>query len=200
MQNSLSFDRSHYMIQFWNKVFIFWATVTFLVACTRLYNPLCPSVGWSVCLSVIFCFFGVFGRFWGYSCLAGLFHHCPCPSARNLGSRVSGLCCFSAPLLFFITPPFAPSPYLSLPHHGWESYFHVIKHDLRVTWDAWSLSFLLAVQWWWNQWFLRSYSPGLPFDINRDGLLSCIEISIEIHSRARKNRTRPNFSKLVRIH
>ena len=26
--------------------------MTFLVACTRLYNPLCPSVGLSVCLSV----------------------------------------------------------------------------------------------------------------------------------------------------
>ena len=25
---------------------------SFLVACTRLYNPLCPSVGWSICLSV----------------------------------------------------------------------------------------------------------------------------------------------------
>ena len=25
------------------------------------------------------------------NCLAGLFHHCPCPPARDLGSRVSGL-------------------------------------------------------------------------------------------------------------
>ena len=36
----------------------------FLVACTRLYNPLCPSV--------TLCFFGVYWRFWG---------HCSCPTA-----------------------------------------------------------------------------------------------------------------------
>ena len=29
----------------------------FLVTCTRLYNPLCPSVGLSVCQSVTLCFF-----------------------------------------------------------------------------------------------------------------------------------------------
>ena len=40
--------------------------LTFLVACTRLYTPLCPSVGWSVGRSVglsPFYFFGVFERF-----------------------------------------------------------------------------------------------------------------------------------------
>ena len=34
-----------------------WTGRTFLVACTRLYDPLCPSVGRSVCLSVTLSFF-----------------------------------------------------------------------------------------------------------------------------------------------
>ena len=43
----------------------------FLVVCTRLYNPLCPSVCRLVHWSRL-AFFGVYRRFWGY---------CSCPTA-----------------------------------------------------------------------------------------------------------------------
>ena len=46
----------------------------FLVACTRLYNPLCPSVGWSVGRSVTLSFFSPF--------------YCSCPPARDFGSCI----------------------------------------------------------------------------------------------------------------
>ena len=66
----------------------------FLVAC---YANLWPamSVGRSVCRSVALSFFGVFGCLLQYcSCpnaWVSMFHHCPCPPARDFGSRVSGL-------------------------------------------------------------------------------------------------------------
>ena len=68
----------------------------FLVACTRLYNPLCPSVGPSVCPSVgntllFWCLRAFFILLLLPKCLVSLFYHCPCPPARNFGSRVSGL-------------------------------------------------------------------------------------------------------------
>jgi len=83
---------------------------SFLVACTRLYNPPCPSVGPSVRPSVVNTLL-----FWRLravlrlqlqpNCLAGLFHHCPCPPTRDLGSRVSGLAVLGngTILLFFST-------------------------------------------------------------------------------------------------
>ena len=49
-----------------------------------LYNPLCSLVSWSVRPSVTLCFFGVYGRFWGY---------CSCPTAW---------------LVYFITAPDHP--------------------------------------------------------------------------------------------
>ena len=60
----------------------------FLVACTRLYNPLCPSVGWSH-----------FTFFYDFISLTSLLlpkwssdlKYGPCPPARDFGSRVSGL-------------------------------------------------------------------------------------------------------------
>ena len=65
----------------------------FLVACTRLYNPLCPSVGRSVGRSVTFYFF-----LWFYSLTSLLLpkwssdlKYGPCPPARDFGSRVSSL-------------------------------------------------------------------------------------------------------------
>ena len=65
----------------------------FLVACTRLYTPLCPSVGWLVGPSVTFYFFYVFTFLtslllpkWSSDLKYG-----PCPPARDFGSRVSGL-------------------------------------------------------------------------------------------------------------
>ena len=76
------------------------ATCTiFLVACTRLYNPLCPSVGWSVGLSVCRSHFTFFYDFisltsrllpkWSSDLKYG-----PCPPARDFGSRVSSLVSF----------------------------------------------------------------------------------------------------------
>ena len=63
----------------------------FLVACTRLYNPLCPSVGPSVGPSIgNTLLFWQLQTVWGLqhlpNCLAGLFHHCPFPPARDLGN------------------------------------------------------------------------------------------------------------------
>ena len=49
----------------------------------------CRSVGWSPLV-----FFGVFGILDVFCITAPaqmLYHHCPCPPARNFGSRVSGL-------------------------------------------------------------------------------------------------------------
>ena len=63
----------------------------FLVACTRLYNPLCPSVGRSVTLCFFRRLWAVFTLLLLPNCLVGLFHHCPCQPARDLGSRVYGL-------------------------------------------------------------------------------------------------------------
>ena len=66
----------------------------FLVPCTTLQPTLsvCPSVGRLVCDTLLFRRLqGVLGIQLLPNCLAGLFHHCPCPPARDLGSRVSGL-------------------------------------------------------------------------------------------------------------
>ena len=72
----------------------------FLVACTRLYNPLCPSVCLSVCRSVTLSFFWRLRAVWGLlllpNRLVGQFHHCLCPPARDFGSC--------------IRPCFPPSP------------------------------------------------------------------------------------------
>ena len=59
-----------------------------LVACTRLYNPLCPLVGRSVVWSVTFYFFmtSLLLPKWFSDLKYG-----PYPPARNFGSRVSGL-------------------------------------------------------------------------------------------------------------
>ena len=64
----------------------------FLVACTRLYNPLCPPVGWSVRRS----HFTFFYDFVSLTLLllpkwSGDLEYGPCPPARDFGSRVSGL-------------------------------------------------------------------------------------------------------------
>ena len=62
----------------------------FLAACTRLYNPLCLLVCWSV----LICFFGLRRFFYYCSCPnAWVSHsyHCPCPPAHDYCSRVSGL-------------------------------------------------------------------------------------------------------------
>ena len=68
----------------------------FLVACTRLYNPLCPSVGWSVGRSVGRSHFTFFYDFISLTSLllpkwSGDLKYGPCPPARDFGSRVSGL-------------------------------------------------------------------------------------------------------------
>ena len=69
----------------------------FLVACTRLYDPLCPSVCLSVGPSVRrsvghTLLFRRYGRFLRYcSCpnaWVSLYHHCPCPPARDFGSCI----------------------------------------------------------------------------------------------------------------
>ena len=65
----------------------------FLVACTRLYTPLCPSVGRSVGWLVTLYFFYDF--IFLTSLLlpkwSGDLKYGPCPPARDFGSRVSGL-------------------------------------------------------------------------------------------------------------
>ena len=69
----------------------------FLVACTQLYNPLCPSVhpsvGWLVGrLVTLYFFYDFYFRTslllpkWSNDLKYG-----PCPPARDFGSRVSGL-------------------------------------------------------------------------------------------------------------
>ena len=69
---------------------------SFLVACTRLCNPLCPlvgrSVGWSVTLYFFYDFY-----FWTSLLLpkwSSDLKYGPCPPARDFGSRVSGLVFF----------------------------------------------------------------------------------------------------------
>ena len=62
--------------------------VEFLVACTRLYNPLCPLVGWS--------HFTFFYDFISLTSLllpkwSGDLKYGPCPPARDFGSRASAL-------------------------------------------------------------------------------------------------------------
>ena len=68
--------------------------MVFLVACTRLYNPLCPSVGRSVgrlvrhtLLFLWFYFFDLTAP----SKWSGDLKYGPCPPARDFGSRVSSL-------------------------------------------------------------------------------------------------------------
>ena len=65
-----------------------------LVACTRLYTSLCPSVGrlvrWLVSHTFLFFYF----YFWTSLLLpkwSSDFKYGPCPPARDFGSRVSGL-------------------------------------------------------------------------------------------------------------
>ena len=77
----------------WKCTIIWLSEPPFLVGCTRLYNPLCPSVGWSVGWSVTLYFFLWFYFFdltdlpkWSSDLKYG-----PCPPARDWGSRVSGL-------------------------------------------------------------------------------------------------------------
>ena len=58
---------------------------------TRLYDPLCPSVGRSERVSFFQRLPVVFALLLLPNCLNSLFYHCPCPSARDFGSRVYGL-------------------------------------------------------------------------------------------------------------
>ena len=61
----------------------------FLVACTRLYNLLCPSVGWLVTLYFFYDFYiwtSLLLPKWSSDLKYG-----PCSPARDFGSRVSGL-------------------------------------------------------------------------------------------------------------
>ena len=65
-------------------LFSFWTaapdnSMIFLVACTRLYNPLCRSVCPLVRRSVTLCFFGIYRRFW----------HCVphCAFEKNLSGK-----------------------------------------------------------------------------------------------------------------
>ena len=64
----------------------------FLVACTRLYTPLCPSVGrlvgrsvgWSVGpLFTFSAFLSVLSSLLLPKCPSDLLYHCPCPPARD---------------------------------------------------------------------------------------------------------------------
>ena len=58
-----------------------------LVACTRLYNPLRPSVRRSSFSTFLTSFaLPVLPK-----CLDSLFYQCPCPTARDFGSPVYGL-------------------------------------------------------------------------------------------------------------
>ena len=74
--------------------------IRFLVACTRLYTSLCPSVGrlvgWSVGRLVGRSHFTFFYDFISLTSLllpkwSGDLKYGPCPPARDFGSRVSGL-------------------------------------------------------------------------------------------------------------
>ena len=88
-QNNVAFLLAEMVAKFKFTIslgWLFWSTcewddlTMFSVACTRLYNPLCPSVGRSDTI----CFFGIYWRFWGY---------CSCPTAW---------------LVYFITAPANP--------------------------------------------------------------------------------------------
>ena len=70
----------------------------FFVACTRLHNPLCPSVGPSFGRSVrhtlLFrCLWAIFALLPLPKCLVRVFLYCPCPPAHDWRSRVYGLVC-----------------------------------------------------------------------------------------------------------
>ena len=70
--------------------FIFF--LLFLVACTRLYNPLCRSVRRSVGYTLLFSAISAFFAFLLLpKCLVSLFYPCPSPPACDLVSRVYGL-------------------------------------------------------------------------------------------------------------
>ena len=60
-----------------------------LVACTRLYNPLCPSVRRSVTLYFFYDFISLTSL--PLPTWSGDLKYGPCPLARDFGSRVSGL-------------------------------------------------------------------------------------------------------------
>ena len=71
----------------WSFLFVF--IYLFLVACTRLYNPLCPSVSRSVTFYFFLWFYFLTSLplpKWSSDLKYG-----PCPPARDFGSRVSGL-------------------------------------------------------------------------------------------------------------
>ena len=83
----------------------------FLVVCTRLYNRLCPSVGWSVGRlvgrSVGWSHFTFFYDLISLTSLllpkwSGDLKYGPCPPARDFGSRVSGLVTL---MFFYMHPP-----------------------------------------------------------------------------------------------
>ena len=65
---------------------------------------ICPSVCPLVCPSikvVIFlCSWAVFAILLLPKCMVNLFYHCPCPPARDLGSRVSGLVFYQKFILY----------------------------------------------------------------------------------------------------
>ena len=56
----------------------------FLVACTRLYNPLCPSVGWSVSRSYSFFLWFYFFDPTAPSLIASDLKYGPCPPACTM--------------------------------------------------------------------------------------------------------------------
>ena len=81
----------------WKIKFDLWMMISFLVACTRLYNPLCPSVGrlvgWLVGRLVTLYFFYDFISLTSLLLpkWSGDLKYGPCPPARDFGSRVSSL-------------------------------------------------------------------------------------------------------------
>ena len=104
LSDIVSFDTSSRFILSHQIQFLFQfipltiCNLTFLVACTRLYNPLCPSARWSVGWSH-------FTFFYDFISLTSLLlpkwscdlKYGPCPPARGFGSRVSGLVFFLIP-------------------------------------------------------------------------------------------------------
>ena len=108
----------------------------FLVACTRLYTPLCPSVVWSVGWSVTLYFFYVF-----YSVTSLLQpkwssdrKYGPCPSARDFGSRIRP--CFLCILLGRLSLPSGGPAFtlcLFLPPCGLR---HLLGRLLASAWSA----------------------------------------------------------------
>ena len=97
----------------------------FLVACTRLYTPLCRSVGLSVGHTTFFVFL---------QSLASLFlprfssdlKYGPCTLARDWGSRVSGL-----------VHSFQFAPYSDLPLATSFTQFALLFIHLRISYYAW---------------------------------------------------------------